>query len=56
MRITQGEFKRSYLYDVRIGRRAVQAEYVGRTKVWPTLSDLVHSVTLGALEGVDDAY
>lgn len=54
--MTQGRYRRRYVYDVRLGSREVKAVYVGRTKVWPTISDLAKRVTLGALEGEDAAY
>lgn len=56
MRISQGRFKRRYVYDVRLGTRAVRAVYYGGQKIWPTLNDLAERVTLAAPQGIEGAY
>lgn len=56
MRITQGSFRRRYLYDVRLGSRAVRAVYYGGRKIWPTLNDLAERVTVAIPQGLEGAY
>lgn len=53
MRATNGKKVRKYVYDVRLGDEKAVALYRGDKKLWPTLSDTIHSIILDVAEWED---